>query len=92
MHVIVRKQLLGIAESVKLAPSPLHVHPKLTNLQPLKKLEDEISSIAKIIAESYEDEELRSTFLDLTLQLWVVLRCSQCSSSANVAPELLSNP
>jgi len=69
----------------------LQVQPKLTDHQPLRKLEDEISSIAKTVAESYEDEELRSNFLDLALQLWVVLRCGQCRSFTNVAQESLSS-
>lgn len=92
MHVTVRKQLIEIAESVKLAPRSLQVHVKLTDHQPLRKLEDEIRGIASTVAESYEDEELRCNFLDLAVQLWVILRCGQCRSFTNVAQESLSSP
>ena len=37
----------------------------------MKKTEDEINSIAKAVSESYDDEELRNTFLDLSVQLYV---------------------
>ncbi|KAI9826224.1 MAG: hypothetical protein M1819_007391 [Sarea resinae] len=36
---------------------------------PLKRVEDEISTIAKIVTENYEDVELRNNFCDLLLQL-----------------------
>ncbi|KAG9247096.1 MIF4G like-domain-containing protein [Calycina marina] len=36
---------------------------------PLKRIEDEISSIVKTVCEHYDDEELRNSFYDLTLQL-----------------------
>ena len=36
---------------------------------PLKRIEDEISSIAKTVCDNYEDEELRNSFYELTLQL-----------------------
>ena len=38
---------------------------------PLKRVEDEITSIAKTVCDNYEDEELRDTFYSLTLQLVV---------------------
>jgi hypothetical protein len=38
--------------------------------EPLKRTEDEIVSIAKTVADGYEDEELRNTFLGLILQLY----------------------
>ncbi len=39
---------------------------------PLKKVEDEIYSIAKVVADNYEgDEELRTMFLDLVVRLVV---------------------
>lgn len=37
----------------------------------MKKTEDEISSIAKIVADGYEDEELKTTFVELAVQLYV---------------------
>lgn len=36
---------------------------------PLKRVEDEVASIAKTVSDNYEDEELRNSFYDLTLQL-----------------------
>ncbi|RDL35027.1 putative nuclear cap-binding complex, subunit NCBP1 [Venustampulla echinocandica] len=38
---------------------------------PLKRVEDEVSSIAKTVCDNYEDEELRNAFYDLALQLVV---------------------
>jgi nuclear cap-binding protein subunit 1 len=38
---------------------------------PLKRVEDEVASIAKTISDNYDDEELRNSFYDLTLQLVV---------------------
>jgi nuclear cap-binding protein subunit 1 len=38
---------------------------------PLKRVEDEVVSIAVTISENYDDEELRNNFNDLTLQLIV---------------------
>lgn len=72
LHVTMRKQLLGIAESVR-NYHELGVAAKLTRDQPLKKTDEEISSVAKIIADNYGDEDLRNTFLDLMLQLYVIL-------------------
>ena len=37
----------------------------------MKKTEDEINSIAKAVSESHDDEELRNTFIDLSMQLYV---------------------
>jgi len=38
---------------------------------PLKRVEDEVGGIAKTVSDNYEDEELRTGFYDLTLQLVV---------------------
>lgn len=52
---------------------PLHVKVQKQLLgiaeSPLKKTEDEITSIARIVSEGYEDEKLRNTYLELTVQL-----------------------
>lgn len=40
-----------------------------SSVQPLNRTEEDVKSIAKTIAEHYEDEELRSNFVDLALQL-----------------------
>lgn len=53
LHLKVRKQLLGIAES------------------PLKRTDEEISSIAKLVEDNYDDEEIRRQFFDLSLQIVV---------------------
>ena len=68
LHVKVRKQLLGIAESVCTLEC-LQIEYRSDCHQPVKKTEDEIQSIAKTVVESHEDEELRSTFINLSLQL-----------------------
>ncbi|KAI2643513.1 MIF4G like-domain-containing protein [Xylaria nigripes] len=47
LHVRIRKQLLGLAES------------------PLRRWHEEVQSIAHLIAENYDDQELRTSFLDL---------------------------
>lgn len=41
----------------------------LTIGQPVKKTEDEISSIVKIVTDCYEDEQLKTTFIELAVQL-----------------------
>jgi hypothetical protein len=52
LHVRVRKQLLGLAET------------------PLRRWDEEVQSIAQIIAENYDDDkELQASFLDLVLQM-----------------------
>ena len=38
---------------------------------PLKRVEDEVLSIAKTVCDNYEDVELRDSFYDLTVQLVV---------------------
>ena len=38
-------------------------------IQPLKKTDEEISGLAKIIIENYFDAEIQATFLDLSVQL-----------------------
>jgi len=38
---------------------------------PLKRVEDEVTSIARTVCDNYEDEELRNSFYDLSLQLVV---------------------
>ncbi|KAI9810972.1 MAG: hypothetical protein M1827_005703 [Pycnora praestabilis] len=54
-------------------PVAVRVRKQLLSLaeSPLKRTEDEISSIAKTVAENYEDEEVRDGFFDLILQLIV---------------------
>ncbi|KAI0398073.1 MIF4G like-domain-containing protein [Xylariaceae sp. FL0594] len=51
LHVRVRKQLLGLAES------------------PLRRWHEEVQSIARTIAENYDDPELQTSFLDLVPQM-----------------------
>lgn len=53
LHLKVRKQLLGVAES------------------PLKRTDEEISSITKLVVDNYDDGETRRQFLDLSLQIIV---------------------
>ncbi|KAK4694518.1 nuclear cap-binding protein subunit 1, partial [Lecanoromycetidae sp. Uapishka_2] len=51
LHIKVRKQLLGVAES------------------PIKKTDEEISSIATLVVENYEDVEAQNQFVKLAVQL-----------------------
>ncbi|CAD6572438.1 MAG: hypothetical protein ASARMPREDX12_005221 [Alectoria sarmentosa] len=53
LHLKVRKQLLGVAES------------------PLKRTDEEISSIAKLVVDNNDDEEIRRQYIDLSLQIVV---------------------
>ncbi len=39
--------------------------------QPLRKTEEEISSLAKLVVDNYEDEEVKTQFLSLAIQLLV---------------------
>ena len=41
--------------------------------KPVKKTDEEISSIAKHVVDSYEDTEIRNQFLGLAVQLYVSL-------------------
>jgi len=41
----------------------------VTTLQPVRKTEEDVASIAKTVAENYDDEELRTSFTDLVVQL-----------------------
>ncbi|MCJ1405137.1 hypothetical protein MMC11_008363 [Xylographa trunciseda] len=54
-------------------PAHIKLRKQLLGLaeSPVKKTEDEISNIAKAVAEGYEDEEMRRAFLDLSSQLIV---------------------
>lgn len=45
----------------------------LISQQPAKT-EDEISSIAKLVTEGYEDDQLLATFVELAVQLWVAFQ------------------
>ncbi|KAL8847207.1 MAG: hypothetical protein Q9221_007733 [Calogaya cf. arnoldii] len=54
---------------------PVHVKVRKQLLaiaeSPLKKIDEEFQEIAAVVAENYEDEEIRGTFLELALQLVV---------------------
>ncbi|KAL8658416.1 MAG: hypothetical protein Q9226_001022 [Calogaya cf. arnoldii] len=54
---------------------PVHVKVRKQLLaiaeSPLKKIGEEVQEIAAVVAENYEDEEIRGTFLELALQLVV---------------------
>lgn len=39
--------------------------------QPVKETSEEITSVAKLVVDNYEEEEIKSQFLNLSLQLWV---------------------
>lgn len=41
----------------------------LTCLQPLKKTDEEIQTIANTVVENYDDDDIRDSFSDLILQL-----------------------
>ena len=49
----------------------------LNSQQPLRKPEEEIRTIAKLVAEGYDDDELRGTFLGLALQLYVLMNACE---------------
>jgi len=70
LHLKVRKQLLSVAESVR---SILDTGDsfELMPSQPLRKTEEEISSLAKLVVDNYEDEEVKTQFLSLAIQLLV---------------------
>lgn len=44
---------------------------QLKSSQPLRKTDEEISSVAKLVVDNYEDEEIKNQFLSLALQLLV---------------------
>ncbi|KAI5461285.1 MIF4G like-domain-containing protein [Mariannaea sp. PMI_226] len=53
------------------APLPVRVRRQLLSIadSPLRRWNDEVRSIAHMVAENYDDENLRNTFLDLVQQL-----------------------
>ncbi|KAI0471095.1 MIF4G like-domain-containing protein [Xylariaceae sp. FL0804] len=55
------------------APPPVRIRKQLLGLaeSPLRRWHEEVQSIARFVADNYEDEELRSTFLELVSQLLV---------------------
>ncbi|KAH6892219.1 MIF4G like-domain-containing protein [Thelonectria olida] len=55
------------------APLPVRVRRQLLSIadSPLRRWNEEVQSIAHMVAENYEDENLRNSFLDLVLQLSV---------------------
>ena len=40
-------------------------------IQVVRRVEDDVAYIAKTVAENYEDEELRNTYVDATIDLYV---------------------
>lgn len=55
------------------APLPVRVRRQLLSIadSPLRRWNEEVQSIAQMVAENYDDENLRTTFLDLVMQLLV---------------------
>ncbi|OAA40326.1 cap binding protein [Metarhizium rileyi] len=55
------------------APVPVRLRRQLLSLadSPLRRWSDEVTSIARMVTENYEDENLRNTFVNLVLQLAV---------------------
>lgn len=53
------------------APLPVRVRRQLLSIadSPLRRWNEEVQSIAHMVADNYEDENLRNTFLDLSMQL-----------------------
>ncbi|CAM1508318.1 Fc.00g051660.m01.CDS01 [Cosmosporella sp. VM-42] len=53
------------------APLPVRVRRQLLSIadSPLRRWADEVQSIAHMVADNYEDEQLRATFIDLVMQL-----------------------
>lgn len=57
----------------------------------MNKTEDEISSIAKIVVDGYGDEQLRTTFVELTVQLYVLEYDHNCCNPLTV-PSVVEQP
>lgn len=53
------------------APLPVRIRKQLLSLaeSPLRRWHDEVQSIAQLVAENYDNEEVRKIFIDLTLQI-----------------------
>lgn len=49
--------------------------------QAARRVEDDIIGIAKTVADNYEDEELRSTYVNISLDLYVLGPCCLLLSS-----------
>jgi nuclear cap-binding protein subunit 1 len=55
------------------APVPVRIRKQLLNLaeSPLRRWHEEVQAIAQLVADNYDDAQLRAGFLDLVLQLVV---------------------
>ncbi|KAI1468403.1 MIF4G like-domain-containing protein [Daldinia caldariorum] len=55
------------------APLPVRIRKQLLGLaeSPLRRWHEEVQSVAHVLADNYEDEELRTSFLDLVLQMLI---------------------
>ncbi|OTB16816.1 hypothetical protein K445DRAFT_316299 [Daldinia sp. EC12] len=55
------------------APLPVRIRKQLLGLaeSPLRRWHEEVQSIAHVLADNYEDQELRTSFLDLVLQMLI---------------------
>ncbi|KAI1663074.1 MIF4G like-domain-containing protein [Daldinia decipiens] len=55
------------------APLPVRIRKQLLGLaeSPLRRWHEEVQSIAHVLANNYEDQELRTSFLDLVLQMLI---------------------
>lgn len=53
------------------APLPVRLRRQLLSIadSPLRRWAEEVQSIAHMVADNYDDEDLRKTFIDLALQL-----------------------
>ena len=69
LHLKVRKQLLGVAESVSLQTLSPRGTNELMGSKPLKKTDEEINSIAKLVVDNFEDADIQNQFLNLAIQL-----------------------
>ena len=38
--------------------------------QPVKRIDEEATSTAKLVADNYNDEQVKTTFLDLIIQMY----------------------
>ncbi|SPO00623.1 related to cap binding protein 80 (Cbp80) [Cephalotrichum gorgonifer] len=63
----------GQRRRLESAPLPVRIRKQLLTLaeSPLRRWTEEVQSIARLIAENYDNEELRNIFVDLTLQIAV---------------------
>lgn len=59
-------------------PHSRPLSPKLICWQPLKRSDEEVTDTAKLVVDNFHDEQVKTSFIDLSVQLCVGLTLLYC--------------